>query len=407
MRSRLACFVQFLLQRTLLGSAPAPRGQHALARNGLARKGPTMKKSISRGPVSRRKVLGGMAAAAAISTLPRRVAAQGSRAVKLSLPWVAEGSSLFSFVAKHQGYWTKHGLNVELLRGTGSVAAAQAVATGQFDFSFPAASASILQVVKGLPMVLIGTCAYDATQGVAVPADSPIKSPKDLEGHKMGAVVSSGEYPFLPLFAERAGFDLSKVDVQQIDVQIRERLLVDKQVDAISGFGTSMIPALASKGVDTRIMLYSKYGIPNYGNTLVTRPDVLKKEPGLCEAIVDGAMQAIKFCLLNPKEASDIFFKEVPEMAMSPSAHEQIRIGLGVINVVVLTATAKENGLGFMDPAAIKEMTELTLKYVVKDGKMPELDALYTNQFAGKVKLSDSEWQSAMSATQEFAKLLS
>ena len=366
-----------------------------------------MKTSSSRGAVSRRQVLGGMAATATVAGLPRRVRAQGSRHVKLSLPWVAEGSSLFSFVAKHQGYWAKHGLDVEILRGSGSVAAAQAVATGQFDFSFPAASASILQVLKGLPMVCIGACAYDATQGVAVLADSPIKTPKDLEGHKMGAVVSSGEYPFLPAFAERAHFDLKKVDIQQVDVQIRERLLADKQVDAISGFGTSIIPALASKGVETRMMLYSKYGIPNYGNTLVTRPEVLKKDAALCEAIVDGAMQAIKFCLLNPKKASDIFFKEVPEMAMSPSAHDQIRIGLGLINRVVLADTAKEKGLGFMDPATMKEMTELTIQYVVKDAKMPAVDALYTNQFVGKIKLTDAEWQQAMSATSDFAKYLS
>jgi len=366
-----------------------------------------MTTSKSLAAVSRRKVLGGVAAAAAVTALPRRVRSQGARSVKLSLPWVAEGSSLFTFVARHNGYWAKHGLNVELLRGTGSVAAAQGVATGQFDFSFPAASASILQAVKGLPTVLLGACAYDATQGVAVPVDSPIKVPKDLEGRKMGSVVASGEYPFLPAFAERAGFDLSKVDIQQVDVQIRERLLADKQVDAISGFGTSMIPALASKGVDVRLMLYSKYGITNYGNTLVTRPEVLQKDPALCEAIVDGCMQAIKFSLLNPQEASDIFFKEVPEMAMSSSAHEQIRIGLGVINLVSFSQTVREKGLGFMDPAAIKDMTELTLKYVVKDGKMPDIASLYTNQFDGKIKLSDSEIQSAQAAVHDFTKYLS
>jgi hypothetical protein len=118
-------------------------------------------------------------------------------------------------------------------------------------------------------------------------------------------------------------------------------------------------------------------------------------------------MQAIKFCLLNPQEASDIFFKEVPEMAMSPSAHDQIRIGLGLINRVALSPVAKEKGLGFMDPAAMKDMTELTVKYVVKDGKMPAVDSLYSNQFVGKIKLTDAEWQSAMAATSDFAKYLS
>lgn len=347
-----------------------------------------------------------MAATVAAAGLHAPAIAQAKRPIKLALPWVAEGSSLFAFVGKNRGAWAKHGLDVEVLRGTGSVAAAQSVATGQFDFSMPAASASILQVVKGLPMTLIGVCSYDATQGVGVLTESTIKKPKDLEGHKMASVVASGEYPFLPLFAERAGFDLNKVDRQQVDVQIRERLLADKQVDAISCFATSAIPALAAKGIETRYMLYSAYGIPNYGNTLVTRPEVVAKDPELVAAMVDGAMESIKFCMLNPKEAIDIFFKEVPEMAMAATAREQIRIGLGIIMVTALRASAKDKGLGVFDAAEVKTMTDLTLQYVVKDGKMPDMDTLYTNRFLGGVKLSDSEYQKAQAEIAAFNKYL-
>jgi ABC-type nitrate/sulfonate/bicarbonate transport system substrate-binding protein len=362
-------------------------------------------KSSTRTSFSRRTVLSGIAATAAAG-LHAPAIAQAKRVVKFSLPWVAEGSSLFTYVAKNRGFWAKHGLDVEILRGTGSVAAAQGVATGQFDFSMPAVSASVLQVLKGLPMMMVGVTSYDATQGIGVLADSPIKTPKDLEGRKMASVVSSGEYPFLGLFAERAGFDLSKVDRQQVDVQIRERLLADKQVDAISCFATSAIPALAAKGIETRYMLYSKFGIPNYGNTIVTRPEVVAKDPQLVAAIVDGAMEAIKFSVLNPQEAIDAFFKEVPELAMSASARDQIRIGLGIIMVTQLREMAKDKGLGVFIADDVKAMTELTLKYVVKEGKMPELESLYTNKFVGGVKLSEKEYQTALGSTQAFAKYL-
>jgi hypothetical protein len=36
------------------------------------------------------------------------------------LPWVAEGSNLFTFVAKGMGFWEKHGLDVVIARGSGS-----------------------------------------------------------------------------------------------------------------------------------------------------------------------------------------------------------------------------------------------------------------------------------------------
>ena len=366
-----------------------------------------MKRRNGRTEFSRRQVLGGMTAAALAAGFPAPAITQSMRPLKLALPWVAEGSNLWSFVARHQGFWKKHGLDVEVVRGNGSIAAAQSVATGQFEFGLASATAGILQAAKGLPMTLIGVCSYDATQGIAVLTDSPIKTPKDLEGKKLGSVTTSGEYPYLPAFAANAGFDLKKVDVQQIDVQIRERLLVDKQVDAISGFATSIIPSVVAKGLSTRIMLYSKYNIPNYGNTLMIRPDLLAKEPGMVEAFVDGAMQGVKFGLLNPKDGVDVFFKEVPEMAMAATARDQVRIGLGLQAVTLLQPYMKENGLGTAEPALMKTMTDLTMEFVVKDaGKMPDMETLFTNKFVGKYKLSESEWQTAEAGAQDYTKLL-
>ncbi|WP_164094654.1 ABC transporter substrate-binding protein, partial [Serratia marcescens] len=81
-------------------------------------------------------------------------------------------------------------------------------------------------------------------------AGSPIRTPKDLEGKKLGASVTSGEYPFMPLYAEKAGFDLAKVQVVQVDGKVRERTLVEKQVDAVSAFATSTVPSLAPLGTD-------------------------------------------------------------------------------------------------------------------------------------------------------------
>ena len=60
--------------------------------------------------LSRRRVLAaaGMAAASGIAC-PRLVFAQTRKAVKFTLPWVAEGSNLYTFVAKGMGFWERHG----------------------------------------------------------------------------------------------------------------------------------------------------------------------------------------------------------------------------------------------------------------------------------------------------------
>jgi hypothetical protein len=79
------------------------------------------------------------------------------RKVRLTSPWVAEGSNAYAFVAKANGYWADAGMDVEISRGYGSVAAAHAVVAGRFDFRFAAASAGIQQAAKGLPAVAIAS----------------------------------------------------------------------------------------------------------------------------------------------------------------------------------------------------------------------------------------------------------
>jgi len=220
-----------------------------MSRNSRGMRG---RNGIGRREFVKQAALGAAAVATASGAGVGTVFAQAKKKVSFTLPWLANGESLFAFVALEKGMWAKRGLDVDVTRGFGSVGAAQSIAQGKFDFGFAAAPAGILQAAKGLKMVMLGCCTYNPTMGVGVLQDSPIKTPKDLEGKKMGCVVSSGEYPFLPAFAERAGFDLSTVTIVQVDNKIRESALIAGQVDAISGFASGSVASLVSKGHPAR-----------------------------------------------------------------------------------------------------------------------------------------------------------
>jgi len=355
-------------------------------------------------PITRRRLIGtaGAAVAGGLS-FPRLVFAQNVKPVKFTLPWVSEGSNLFSYTAKGMGFWEKHGLDVSIARGSGSVAAAQAVGTGQFDFGMAAPPAAILQTVKGLSLMALACCAYDATMGIGVLNDSPIKTPKDLEGKQLGATAASGEFPFLPAFADKAGFDFSKVTVVQVDNKVRDRLLPEKKVDAISGFASSAMPSYVATGVPAHFMLYSEYGIPNYGNTVLTQPQLAQSSPELCAAFVDGMMEGLKATLLDPAEAMKVFFKQVPELALAQQAKEQIRVGTGIMTFVATRETLKTKGMGYLDPKDYEAMTDLVMKYIANPGdKRPDIDAMMTNKFTGSIKFTDAEWDQAQKNSQEF-----
>jgi NitT/TauT family transport system substrate-binding protein len=357
--------------------------------------------------ISRRRFLKTASAAsaglAAGVTKPMLVYAQTTKDVKFTLPWVAEGSNLIAFVAKGQDLWAKHGINVELSRGFGSVAAAQAIGGGQFEFGLSAAPSGIQQAAKGLPVMMLLATGYDATMGIGVLNDSGIKTPKDLEGRQMASTSTSGEYPFLPAFAEKAGFDLAKVGQAQVDNKVRDRLLAERKVDAISAFAMSAMPSYAATGVPAHFMLYSDYGIPLYHNALMTQTARFAAEPELCAAIAEGLSQAIKATLLDPDEARKVFLKQVPEMALAAQGKEQLRVGTGIYSYSAAREPLKLHGVGYFEPKDFEAMTDLIMKYLAREGdKRPVASEIMTNKFAGEIKLSPAEWDTALKGAQEF-----
>lgn len=350
-----------------------------------------------------RRAVVSTAAVGAPFLLSRRLRAAPMRSVQLTLPWVAEGSNLFAFVAKANGYWASAGLDVSITRGYGSVAAAQAIAAGRFEFGFAVPPAAIQQAAKGLPLVSLAVCNYDATMCIAVLADSPVHEPKQLDGKTIGGTVNSGEYPFLPAFAKASGLDLSTVHLVKVDPNVRQRVLMQHQVDAITGFAISIAPPLAANNMQGRYMLYSAYGLKFYGNVLLTRPETLKAAPKLCAAMAKGVEQAVRFCLLYPDEALKLFLHAVPEAALAANGPKQVATGLGIFNLTAIDKLAQQHGLGMSNPADYVRMTDLVMKYLAGPGdKRPDPAAMYTNEFVGGASLTAAEWQRAEANVKEY-----
>jgi len=343
-------------------------------------------------PVSRRAFLraAGAAGVAAAAGGSFPAIGQGLTKVTFTTSWLPEGPNLFAYVARDKGMWKKYGLDVNVARGSGSGAAAQAVGANTFMFGMGATPTVIAQAAKGLPIACIGQVNYDALMGVGVLADSKIMTAKDLEGKKLGASVT-----------------VSKVQIVQLDSKVRDRSLIEKLVDAVTAFGSSTIPALVSNGVNVRFLLFKTAGIEFYGQSLTTQPARVKSDPALCQAFVAGAMDAIKFTMTNPDEALDIFLKANDEVSMSASGKEYARLGLGLTNLTNLVPEVQQNGFGWADPAKVKAQADLILQYASGQGaKMPDLNELFTNQFAGKVKLSESEAAQVRRSVEPFRKYI-
>jgi ABC-type nitrate/sulfonate/bicarbonate transport system substrate-binding protein len=359
--------------------------------------------------VSRKRVLQGLAGAIAAPAFLRTVNAQGVQKLKFTMSWLPEGTFAYVYVAKTQGFWKDKGLDVDVSRGFGSLASAQALAAGQFDFGMSTVDATVVLATKGVDLRCLAMFDYIPTMGVAVLAGSPIKTPKDLEGKTVGQTVASSDAAFFPAFCAKAGVDYSKIKVVNIDAKIRNQTLVEKRVDAITGIATSIIPAVTSSGSDVRYLLYSDYGLPLYGNiNLLARPQTIASQSDLCHAVTDGIMEAMKFTLLNPDAAQATFIKAVPELSMSANAAPFVRLGMDIQRFTVAGVTdTKRGGLGWTDVAKVTSMANAVMKFETDMGAIkPNIGEIFSNKYAGKVKFNDSEWAALQKNTQTIATLL-
>jgi len=212
----------------------------------------------------------------------------------------------------------------------------------------------------------------------------------------------------LPLLAERAGFDLDKVTRTHVDNKVRDRLLSEGKVDAISGFASSAMPSYAAAGVNAHFMLFRVYGILNYGTTVMMQPARVAQEPESCAAFVDGILEGLKATILDPAEAMKVFFKQVPEMALAAQVGEQIRVGTRILIYVAARDIIKTNGMGYMEPKDYESMTDLAMKYLAHEGdQRPDIAGMMTNRFVGGLKLSPAEWDQARKNAAEYRSCVS
>lgn len=359
--------------------------------------------------ISRRGFLAASASSTAIgaSGLAAPAIAQGALTpVKFTLPFVAQGATAFAFVARERGFFRARGLEVDIALGTGSPPAAQAISAGQFDIGLVSAAATIQQAARGLGLVAVGTMMYDATMAIAVPADSPIRTAKDLEGKRLGANPRGLDFAFWPAYARLAGVNTAGITVQQLDPNVLERTLSQRQIDAVTCVAASSLPTFQSLGFPVRFLMWREAGLNFYHNTVVTRPEVVAQRPQVVQGVVDALGDAMSLTLREPDAALEAFMRQRPEIGMSDQTRSAARLGQGLMAVTVAQDEAIANGIGFADMAKVDRMIDTVMEFSVQDGRRPVTEQLYTNRFAGNVKLSAADWQAVRTRNAPFAQLL-
>jgi ABC-type nitrate/sulfonate/bicarbonate transport system substrate-binding protein len=347
---------------------------------------------VSTREISRRSVLQGAVGIAAVQPILVSFDARAADAIKLTLPWIPEGEVAFMYAAKKHGFWEKRGLDVSIARGFGSGEAAKNVGLGRFDFGQADIGAMIRVAGSELPLISIAMVSQKST--LCIITQKGIKTPKDLEGKRLGGSPASAPIQIWPAFAGANNIDDSKIMRVSLQPGVDVQAFVNREVDALATLYQSAAPYLWADKVEFDNIYFAEHGLDIYSLTFITRPDNIKNGEKKIAAFVDGVMEGLKFSYLEPTATLEDFVAAVPESGKTERDRTITRHSLMINTAAGLSEDAHKNGLGWHNPAKV----ETTLKLVnsfLKLEKVPAASTLYTNEFVGNVKLTDAEWQKA------------
>ncbi len=180
--------------------------------------------------ITRRSALALAAAVAIASPLAPAAPAAAETKIKMVLNWKYQGPQGMFFLADDRGYFKAEGLDVTFDQGNGSGAPIPLVANGTYDVGFGDINALIEFAAKKPEEAPVAVyMMYNQPPfTIAVKADSPIKTPKDLEGKTLGGAANDGALKLFPAFCKIAKIDCSKVEITNMQPNLREQMLMQR-----------------------------------------------------------------------------------------------------------------------------------------------------------------------------------
>jgi NitT/TauT family transport system substrate-binding protein len=332
--------------------------------------------------LTRRAMLAGTGAAAAATFVPKRIFAQSAKTpVKFSLNLPRNGTNSPFIYALDKGYFAAEGIEITAMDPASGADALQRAATNTYDVSF-ADLTSLGEFYASFPdqVPLAVFNIYKITPAAIVSWKSNnITKPADLVGKTVGGPLTDNAYKLFPVFFRANGLDPATVKFNNVDLRLRESQLMRREVDAVTGFDSTVWINLKKLGVkreDVAIMLYAEHGLDFYSNSVVVSRKFLKDNeaaiPGICRAVCKGWQDAIA----NPKAVTDALVKA--DALVQPEI-EQDRLQW-VVDNQVKTAEGRQIGLGAVEPGRLQR-TIATIAKAYDLPKVAPVEAIWSAKY--------------------------
>lgn len=345
-----------------------------------------------RGGLSRRSLLraGAGAVGAAALGAPSITHAQ-DQGIPFSLDFRIYGGNSPFFYGEESGINKEVGFSVKLDGSPGSGESVSRLASGSHSFAFADATTLVEFASRNpneAPKMILSI--FDNFPACVLSfSKRPIDTLKDMKGARIAIGAASAATKVLPALLQRNQIDPKEINWTNIDVKLRDSLLLRGAIDGVIGFDYTSIFNLIDAGAkmeDIHLLYFSKSGFSFPSNGLIASREMVEKRPDLCKRVALAAARAWRSSVKDPAATIAAVVRREP---LLQAKVEEARLKW-VLDKHVLTDSARANGMSFIDPARMNAGMA-----IIKEGfglsTVPELAQYFDNRFlpeASELKLS-------------------
>ena len=311
-------------------------------------------------------------------TLP--ATAQNLTKVRFIHEWRFEGHVAPFLVALDKGYYKEEGLDVTIDPGTGSVDGINRIAAGTYDIGQMDLNALIKyrDAKEATPVKAVLITYNSPPFAILTLKKNNIASPKDLEGKILGAPAADAAYAHWPILAELNNVDPSKVKIENVGFPVREALLAQGQVDAVTAFSSNLLGVKAAGVPDEEagMLLMRDFGLDLYGSALMVNPTFMQNNPEAVKGFVRATIRGFFDAFADPEGAIESIVKHNP-VAKTDIELERLKL---VTRLSFLTDDVRQNGFGDADMERLsRSIDQLGIAFDFKN--KPAAKDVFTSEF--------------------------
>src|ERR1700730_1482406 len=279
-------------------------------------------------------------------------------------PWV---------LAKHLGYYSDAGYDVEFVVARGGVDVAKQIGVGNAPIGGAIGDTPIIVRGNGVPVKAVGLMGGGAMTVVVGRKDRGIEKLEDLRGKKI-SVLAFQDTTYYALLGALASKNITKYDVnaQAVGPAAVASLVVAGTVDACACTPDWEIDV--KEGLKDTVSLPTKDYFQSMSQAILASDKMIAERPDLVRAIVKATLRGMQFVMADPARAALAYVEASPSFKGKEELMKKI-----LANYTERTYRGQST-IGAMDPERLAKLQHFYKQEGFIEAELP-VDQLYSNDF--------------------------